>query len=80
MRKLCDESDLLKRRGLTNCNLKVITLKIADAQCNFANLVAELHRNTVSPYDSIRCSLDGTRVGVGKRRKKNFDRKECSLQ
>lgn len=46
--------NLLKRCESPNCDMEVITRKVADTQDNITNMVTGLHRNTVRSYDSIR--------------------------
>lgn len=73
MRVLGDESDSNKRRKSTNCDIKVMTREVADAQVDITNLLAGLHQNAVRSYDSIGRGVDGVSVDVSRCLKEAFN-------
>lgn len=80
VRMLCAEQDLLKRRGLTNCDLEVITCRVTDAQGDTTNLETGPHWSTLSLYEFICRNVEGVLVEAGKRPRKVFDRVACNFR
>lgn len=80
MRMPGDELDFLKRRKSTNCDLKVMTIKKADAEGDITDMVTGFYRKTGVFYDSIRSGVDGAIVKISRRLKEPFDREARSLQ
>lgn len=80
VRMLCDELGSHKYFESTNCDVEVITHKVAEAQEDTINLVTRLHRSNASSYHFIRRNVHGTLVEVSNRSKKVINCDACSLQ
>lgn len=80
VRMSSDKLVSLNRRESTNCDLKVIIRKVADAQGGVTNLVMRLQCSTVSSYASIHSSSVGALVEVSKCLKKMFSCEARNLQ
>lgn len=72
VRMLSDKLELSKPHESTNCDLKATTRKVANAEGNIINLVTKLHRNTISSYNGIGCSVHEALVVACNRLKKVF--------
>lgn len=75
-----DELGALKRRESMNCDLKVITRKVADDKGDTIDLVTGLHQSSVSSYDSICRKVNGALVEVSKCLKETFHCEAQNLQ
>lgn len=74
------ELDFLKPRDSTNCDLEVMTRKVAGVRGDIYNTDTGLHRVTVSMYDSIKRRVDRTLAEVCRHLEESFDHEARSLQ
>lgn len=69
-----NEMDLLKRKEMTRCNVKLLDRKIANVKNKTISMVVGLRHVTFESYESTRHNFDQSLLVVGNRLREMIDR------